>query len=599
MNRKVFKKSSKTPLKGFLSQIIKSRLFTQNLLYIGSIMVLFLLIFALIVYNQSLKILTNEFSSSSAHQLEITANATDIHLKDMRYIIASLDKNKLVQAFFSYNNPEKLYEEYQTRLQELLASYVNSYSSIDSIYLYSGLSDTIMTATSVTSFPNFRDSNWADFLTEEAMSEKLLIFPRSKNGLYPYLLCIMKPLEINGSKAAIILNLNLSKLSYLTNVDSDPHQEIYLVSDSGEVLYRYNQQDLLEPLDMFPKLASLQFSTDTASTVVSGASESYIVTQIHSQDYPWYYVTITNLETYTKQLSNTNTLLLLLFSALFFFTLLITFIFSVHSTKPIHKLLVLLKDPHNAVPSGPKERNEIQYISEQIVNYAQLNKELSDELTKRLNLLNETKLLALQSQINPHFLFNTLNMIYTYECEELGYKHKLPKLTLNLSQLLRYAFQSTNLVPLDTELNFTRMYLTLMQERHNNRFHVIYDISSCTLNTQVPKLFIQPLVENAIFHGLSKSKLPERYLKITSCILEDVCTITVSDNGVGMDTQTLEMLRNITDEQNPQNTSIGLRNVIIRMKLLYGNDFIFTIDSKVGEGSTFMLQFPSIFKSNL
>ena len=582
----------------FFHTLINSRLFLQNLLYISGIMILFFFVFATTTYKQSSEILMNEFSSSGEHQLEMTANTVDTHLKDMRYIMATLDKNKLVQAFFAYENPDKLYEEFETRIQEFLSSYINSYSSIDSIYLYSELSNSIMTANSLTNFTNLHDTGWADYIEDEIISENILVIPRAKNNFYPYLLTLLKPLEINGYKAAIVLNINLSQVSYLANVSTDPYQEIYLISDNNQIIYRYNQQALLEPMDNFPKLSTLQDTKALTSTVVSDSSESYILTQLHSKDYPWYYVTITNLEAYTNQLSSNNTFLMLLFSALFIVTILISFLFSIRSTKPIHKLLLLLKDPHNAISNDPLVKNEIHYISEQIISYAQQNKELSDELTKRLNLLNETKLLALQSQINPHFLFNTLNMIYTYECEELGYKHKLPELTLNLSRLLRYAFQSTDLVSLDTEINFTKMYLSLMQERHNNRFQVIYDISPDTLNIKVPKLFIQPIIENSIFHGLSKSKLPNSYLKLSSAVKDGKCVIIVRDNGVGMDMQTLETLRSIADEQNPRSTSIGLKNVIIRMKLLYGDDFSITIDSMVGEGSSFTLHFRPIYKSD-
>ena len=211
-----------------------------------------------------------------------------------------------------------------------------------------------------------------------------------------------------------------------------------------------------------------------------------------------------------------------------------------------------------------KRIKEIQYISEHIVSYAQRNQELSDELTKRLNLLNDTKMLALQSQINPHFLFNTINMIYLYECDELGYQHKIPLLTLKLSRILKYAFQSTDLVSLSTELDFVKTYLALMQERYNNLFQVIYDVNPDLLSIEVPKLFIQPLIENSIFHGLAKCQKKDAALTIRICKAsdrkicgkeamntdtntefkeiskEEKCMIVVEDNGIGIDAITLE-----------------------------------------------------------
>ena len=234
----------------------------------------------------------------------------------------------------------------------------------------------------------------------------------------------------------------------------------------------------------------------------------------------------------------------------------------------------------------------MEYVSQKIVSFAQQNRELADELADQLNLLNESRLLALQSQINPHFLFNTLNMIYTYECEELGYQHELPAMTLSLSRLLRYAFQSPDLVSLDTELEFTKIYLTLMRRRYNDLFRVEYHISSQALSANVPKLFIQPIVENAIFHGLSASRSPAPCLKLFIEEKDGVFMVQVNDNGAGMDAESLERLRNIADEQLPKDTGIGVKNVIIRMKLLYGDRFTMDIRSAPGEGTTFTLQFP-------
>ena len=122
-----------------------------------------------------------------------------------------------------------------------------------------------------------------------------------------------------------------------------------------------------------------------------------------------------------------------------------------------------------------------------------------------------------------------------------------------------------------------------------------------TLSIEVPKLFIQPLIENSIFHGLSKCQKQDAALTIRICKAQDKkicekeeekCMIAVEDNGIGIDAATLEKLRNIIDEEMPQSTSVGLRNVVVRMKLLYGDRFSFTIDSEVGKGSSFVMLIP-------
>ncbi len=585
-----------------LHSLFNSRLFSQNFVYIGSIMLLFFTAFALITYKRSINILTGEFSASTENQLAITASAIDTQLSDSRYIIATLHQNKLVNAFLSVRDPEQLYDEFEVRLKETLNSFVSGDSAIDSIYLYSSLSDRV--ATNNTLFmplSQMQDDNWLSYLTPESANKKIILVSREKNDRYPFLLCMIKYLEINGNQAAIVLNLDLSRMSHLTNVSGNPYQNIYLVTDDGQVMYRRYQQELLEPLKDFPLLSNLQPTTTLTSAVLNNGSGSCILAQVHAQNAPWYYVTVTELEVYSQKLSSNTLFLAVFFAALFVTVLLISFLFSIRSTKPIYKLLQVLEHPENASSEPALASNEIQYISEHIVGYAQRNQELSDELTKRLNLLNDAKMLALQSQINPHFLFNTINMIYLYECDELGYDHKIPLLTLKLSRILKYAFQSTDLVCLSTELDFVKTYLALMQERYNNRFQVIYEIDPELLSIEVPKLFIQPLIENSIFHGLSKCQKQDAALTIRISKAQDrkicekeeeKCMIAVEDNGIGIDAATLEKLRNIIDEEMPQSTSVGLRNVVVRMKLLYGDRFSFTIDSEVGKGSSFVMLIP-------
>ena len=554
-------------------------------------MLVFFSVFALVTYRQSSNILMREFSSSSTHQLEVSADAVDTHVRDMRYVVATLDQNSLVKAFFSHSQPQLIYDNYEARLQELLRSYTYSYYSIDSIYLYSELSDTVITDNSVKPLETFPDDEWYGRLFGESAEENMLVFPRAKNGVFPYLLCVMKPLHVNGHRAAIVLNLNLSKISYLTDVDTDPYQEIFLVTDDWQVMYSHGQRELLLPLEQFPKLAGMKATRTVCAQTVSDAPEPYIMAQIHSSDYDWYYVTITNLAAYTDLLSQNTTFLTLIFAALFLTALMLSVLFSVRSAKPIHELQALLNDPHHT-PDQVSAENEVQDISRQIIGYVEQNKALSDELAKGLNVLNETKILALQSQINPHFLFNTLNMIYTYECDELGFKHELPLLTLSLSKLLHYAFESTDLVSMDTELEFTKLYLNLMLRRHNHRFRVIYDFKPETLSVKVPKLFIQPIAENAIFHGLTESHKLDSYLKLSARLEGHSCIVEVSDNGIGMDAETLKALQTISDEQNPQGRGIGLKNTVIRMKLLYGEAFSMTVSSEEGIGSSFVLRFP-------
>lgn len=616
-----------------LTRLMKSRYFLKSFFLIMGIMTVVFLLFSLFTYQKSRSILENEFTASGQYRLEVTAKSLDNYLMDIRYIAATLDTNKMVQAFFAFEQPNLIYDDFYGKVQENLKAYVNGYSSIDSIYLYSQCADSILTATDRSTTSYFSDMDWMDHFVEEP--DGFRIFFRAKNNAYPFVLCVMKQLKVNGYDAAIVINLNLDKISHLTEISDAPYQEIFLISDEAQILYRNRQRDLAEPLDIVPELINFREGTDSLSTLVAGGDDPYTYTQIHSKDYPWSYVMVTHLQEYTNRLSSSRAVLTALFFALFFASVLFAFLFSLRSVRPIQNLLTLLQNPQETLSKELYSDKEICYIADQITSYIQQNQTLSDELTSRLNLLNETKLLALQSQINPHFLFNTLNMIHILESEALGYGHKIPRITLNLSKLLRYAIESTDLVSLDTELKFTKMYISILQERYGNKLHVIYDIEKDTLGARVPKLFIQPIIENAIFHGLAENMDENSTLTLscrldhdnshdgnicgdgsiaeaeTSCRTGGVpgsgtgrgdalsggkpsCIVEVRDNGVGMPPETLEQLRRVLEEQNGLKGSIGLKNIATRMNLLYGEEFSFSIDSEEGTGSAFTLRFPFI-----
>ena len=530
MKHKTLKKTPRSVLH-VLPSILRSKLFRQNFLYIGGIMLVFFSVFALVTYRQSSNILMREFSSSSTHQLEVSADAVDTHVRDMRYVVATLDQNSLVKAFFSHHQPQLIYDNYEARLQELLRSYTYSYYSIDSIYLYSELSDTVITDNSVKPLETFQDNEWYGKLFGESAEENMLVFPRAKNGVFPYLLCVMKPLNVNGHRAAIVLNLNLSRISYLTDVDTDPYQEIFLVTDDWQVMYSHGQRELLLPLEQFPKLAGMKATKTVCAQTVSDAPEPYVMAQIHSSDYDWYYVTITNLAAYTDLLSQNTTFLTLIFAALFLTALMLSVLFSVRSAKPIHELQALLNDPHHT-PDQVSAENEVQDISRQIIGYVEQNKALSDELAKGLNVLNETKILALQSQINPHFLYNTLDsiiwMIQSKRYEGAG------KMVSLLAKFFRISLsQGNDIIPLQKELDHAVSYLSIQNIRFGDKFTFHVEIDETLGDCLCPKLIIQPLLENAVYHGM-EGMYEDGEIVIKIYAVDDLVRIDVIDNGEGM-----------------------------------------------------------------
>jgi two-component system LytT family sensor kinase len=194
--------------------------------------------------------------------------------------------------------------------------------------------------------------------------------------------------------------------------------------------------------------------------------------------------------------------------------------------------------------------------------------------------LNEARLAALSRQINPHFLFNTLNSVTSLIRQDPEQaRHVVYKLSAILRRLLR---QQENLTTLREELSFIDDYLAIEMIRFGEKLRVVKDIDPATLDMLVPSMLLQPIVENSIRHGLS-SKVDGGTVKLRSRILGGRLQILVEDDGVGIPETKLATLFE---------RGIGVSNVNERLKVLFGDDYKMWIDSRVGEGTSTCIELP-------
>lgn len=218
------------------------------------------------------------------------------------------------------------------------------------------------------------------------------------------------------------------------------------------------------------------------------------------------------------------------------------------------------------------------------INYKQMLRRIQ-RLTAEQYALKLTKtqseLEALQSQINPHFLFNTLNSIKAIS--DTGKNQNASQMVQSLSDLLRYTLsQGKFLVAFSEELNTVQKYLYLQSYRFGNRFSVSFDIEEEVFSLEVPRLLLQPLVENAIKHGLEPLSTHGELI-ITAKILQEKLFIYISNTGVPIPVEKLETLnrklRDVSISSDFSSEKVGLLNVWYRLKLHYNEHCSMTISS--------------------
>jgi two-component system LytT family sensor kinase len=226
-------------------------------------------------------------------------------------------------------------------------------------------------------------------------------------------------------------------------------------------------------------------------------------------------------------------------------------------------------------------------LVEGVAGILSLHLELAD-LDRERNLAADAKLDALRAQINPHFLFNILNTIASKARTD---PEEARQLLLRLSDFFRYAvLQEGHFAEFAQEYFFVRTYLSLEQARYGDRLRVRYDIDPQVLTTHVPVLTIQPLVENAVKHGLAdKVQGGTVNLKARVDPLTRTTSIQVADDGVGIPAH---VLAKITTGEFGANGGVGLRNISQRLETLFGERYTLNVQSTVGSGTVIDLRIP-------
>ena len=255
---------------------------------------------------------------------------------------------------------------------------------------------------------------------------------------------------------------------------------------------------------------------------------------------------------------------------------------------------------HSLEIDGPLElRNLAGSINQMLKRINELNRTVIQNHARLYEIElanNRAQLYALQSQINPHFLYNTLNTIQglTY----LGKDEEIRTAIGALSFVMRYSIKGDEIVLVNDEIQCIEKYKQIIDIRFSRRMQISISVDDSIRNCKMPRFLLQPLVENAVFHGLEprpgKGNLTLTGTLVSGSILHFVCT----DDGVGIAAEKLAELQTAlhddTQVMREQNTHehVGLLNIHRRLQLMYGPAYGISLSSKPGEGTVVCLDFP-------
>lgn len=268
-------------------------------------------------------------------------------------------------------------------------------------------------------------------------------------------------------------------------------------------------------------------------------------------------------------------------------SMVVSFMIALSITKPVKKLVFAFKrageGDFSTKITGTQE-GEIGYLINKFNAMNERVKLLIDEnyLTKIRE--KETQIMALNIQLNPHFLYNTLNIINWIAIENK--QDEISRLIVSLSSMLQYtARNQEEMVPFIDDLRWLENYVYIMQCRFEGKFVIQYDIENRLNNKKVPKLFLEPFIENSIIHGFENMETGG-IINVTGNICGEGILFCIKDNGRGMSKD------EICYVMNNSNSSIGIKNVDKRIKLIYGEEYGVKIKSEQGFDTQIFINIP-------
>lgn len=411
---------------------------------------------------------------------------------------------------------------------------------------------------------------------------------------YPWVVTIAKKEYSNlyARQVFVAIDFKFSSIAkYIDKVSIGQRGYCYIINSKGEIIYHPQQQILFSGL----KKENTNEIFDLADGIHRKRNNIYNISSLASCN--WKIVGVSFNDEITQAVKSQiiiGSAFAILFSL--FISVLVYFILSRTVTRPVRRLVDSMQKFEKQAESFEYKADmsnvvEFKTLSASFEHMVLMIQSLMEKVHNEEIVLRKTELKALQAQINPHFLYNTLDSIQ-WMCEQDNSKDAV-KMVGALAKLFRISISHGNeFITISDELKHAESYLIIQSYRYKNQFTYSFDIDKSVLGYMCNKITIQPFIENAIYHGLDRM-VDEGEIKIIVRRQGKDIVIIVKDNGLGM---TQEQCQTILKKDRSDSKGIGVKNVNDRLKIYFGEEYGITIESELDVGTTVTIKIPKIEK---
>jgi len=506
-----------------------------------------------------------------------------------------------------------LFKEYYTGIErgretEKVLSYLEpireTFPEVEGIMLYADNSTLLPIKDYITYVANADNTEWVKILktrfdyTAWAVTTKETILNGEKQQEQQ--LSIMRRLrnyQISSFDANFLgyikLDFNIDEFFNNVNQLSQGWDEWVNIADQdGNVLYK----GMPVEDEGFMKNLSINYADPSASNLVQYKNHSYMIKTIKTDQNNWTIYYAVSMDFYANNFSHLYfelAIIIILF-------ILLSLMLSIYMAKKQTQRIINLDIAIRQVEIGNLSIEVETDCNDEI---GRLTRGFND-MVKRIDFLihqvyqfrikeKEFDLQALQAQLNPHFLYNTLSAI-----SWMGRRHKImeiPEISEALARFYRLTLNNgNNIISIEEEIDQAKAYLEIKKIRYGNRLSYHLEVEDCVKKHKTIKLILQPFIENAIIHGMYNEEW-ELSIIVKAYCMEDYIELTITDDGMGIPE---EKLITLLDKDAPEQKGYGISNVDKRIKMYFGESFGVSFSSTIGIGTSVTLKIPSLLKDD-
>ena len=534
-----------------------------------------------IVYQRYASTANNEYQMQSVEKITKMADSMDNFIKSMdRLCLALLQRTDVLQIFVTDEDAVNLSTNYANIMDDI-NMFILTYGYIQNINVYSELNRIIISQAAARSV----DEGVNNALQiEEPADEGLRVVASYGNGGQVKTITFIRGKKVgNEFLGTVSIDVHIDKLFKEMGISyNDADERLMLVDSNNQIILSSYIADINKQGENVFKNESERVNAD---------GTGYMLNMLDSKAGDWTFVYMHN----DDYLSGSKSRMLSMLLVVIFFSMFMVMLVAVYVSKKTFRPLAEILEYFGKNDTEHDDSSELSYIIRSITSLASENLYLTEENQKKIVMMNKAQCQALQNQINPHFIYNTLETIKWIVIDLEKNDNRASSTIEMLADVIGYGLDIEQyLADLQSEINNAKAYVEILKIRYENKFTVEWDIEPELENVRVLRLCVQPLIENAMLHGI----VPKRSvgtIKISVKSDKKDLLIEVTDDGVGIDEDELQQIRSELSAANINGKHIGLSNVNLRAKLAFGDEYGVSIYSQKGVGTRTLLRMKKTF----